>query len=53
VSASVPAIQYLVDAAARPETAAIRRLPPWRRAEEKAVWVLDLFASLDARQSAG
>jgi len=47
------AIRYLVDAAAQPAVAAPRRLPAWRRAEEKAVWVLDLFASLDARQSAG
>jgi phytoene synthase len=47
------AIRYLVDAATQPPVVTPRRLPAWRRAEEKAVWVLDLFASLDARQSAG
>jgi phytoene synthase len=30
-----------------------RRQPVWRRAEAKAVWVLDLFAALEARERAG
>jgi phytoene synthase len=47
----LPAIAYLVEAAAQPAQG--RRLSPWRRAEEKAIWVLDLFAALDARQGAG
>ncbi len=30
-----------------------RTQPLWRRAEDKAVWVMDLFAQLEARQRAG
>lgn len=48
----LPSVAALVDATALQDFARARA-PVWRRAEEKAVWVLDLFASLDARQSAG
>ena len=52
VAAMRPAIAYLVEAAACPSPA-LRRAPVWQRAEDKAVWVLDLFAALEARQRAG
>ena len=32
---------------------AVRGVPVWRRAEAKAVWVLDLFAALEERERAG
>jgi phytoene synthase len=47
----LPAIRYLVEVTAQPAPPC--RPPPWRRAEEKAIWVLDLFAALDARQGVG
>jgi phytoene synthase len=46
-----PCVVPLVEACAMP--VAGRRAPVWRRAEAKAVWVLDLFAALEARQRAG
>jgi phytoene synthase len=47
------AVAALVEAAAYPELVAHRRRPIWRRVEDKAVWVLDLFAALEARERAG
>jgi phytoene synthase len=47
------AVAALVEAAAYPELAVHRRPPIWRRVEDKAVWVLDLFAALEARERAG
>jgi phytoene synthase len=47
-----PSVAALVDAAALQDFACARA-PVWQRAEAKAVWVLDLFASLEARQRAG
>ena len=44
------AVAALVDAASMPDIVVPRRAPVWRRAEEKAVWVLDLFAALEARE---
>jgi phytoene synthase len=50
---ALPAVRYLVDAAAQTRRPEPRRLPLLRRAEERVVWVMELFASLDARRSAG
>jgi phytoene synthase len=47
------AVAAMVDAATLPDIVVPRRAPVWRRAEEKAVWVLDLFAELDARERQG
>ncbi len=47
------AVVGLVEAAAYPEMVVQRRRPVWRRVEDKAVWVLDLFAALEARERAG
>lgn len=47
--ASMPSVAMLVAAAARYDAPA-RRPPIWRRAEDRAIWVLDLFAELEARQ---
>jgi phytoene synthase len=47
------AVAALVEAAAYPEMVVHRRRPVWRRVEDKAVWVLDLFAALEARERAG
>ena len=47
----LPSVAALVDAAAYNTVPA--RAPVWRRAEAKAVWVLDLFAALEARERAG
>jgi phytoene synthase len=46
------AVHGLIAQAALPQ-AAPRRIPIWRRAEDRAVWVLDLFAALEARQRVG
>ena len=46
-----PAVAALVEAAAYQDRAP--NVPVWRRVEQKAVWVLDLFAALEARQRAG
>ena len=44
------AVMRLVEEAAW--TAPARGMPVWRRAEAKAVWVMDLFAALEARERA-
>ncbi len=44
------AVRMLVAAALLPGPAARRRQAPWRRIEDRAVWVIDLFATLEARQ---
>lgn len=48
---AVRAVRYLVNAVPLPAHPA-RRVPVWRRPEESVVWVLDLFAALEARQAA-
>jgi phytoene synthase len=49
--AAPEAVRALVAAAALPQQSARRRTPmPWVRMETKAIWVLDLFADLEARQ---
>jgi phytoene synthase len=49
----LPSVSYLVAEAAQYAAPPPARLPAWRRAEEKMVWVLDLFAALEARERAG
>ena len=46
------AVEMLVETANFP-SAPPRRAAPWRRIEDRAVWVLDLFATLEARQRLG
>jgi phytoene synthase len=48
----LPSVAALVEASALQDFSSVRP-PVWRRAEEKAVWVLDLFATLEARDRAG
>lgn len=48
------AVHALIAQAALPQAAPRRRQPfIWERAENRAVWVLDLFAALEARQRVG
>jgi phytoene synthase len=46
----LPSVAALVEAAARRDPVLRVRPPVWRRAEAKAVWVLDLFVALEARE---
>jgi phytoene synthase len=53
-TAAPAAVHALIAQAALPQVASRRRQPPiWQRAENRAVWVLDLFAALEARQRVG
>jgi hypothetical protein len=55
VTATPPeAVRALVAAAALPGAAPRRRQKlPWEHVEERAIWVLDLFATLEARERVG
>ncbi len=48
-----PAVRALVDAANLPMGQLRRSRRPWRRVEDRVVWTLDLFATLEARQRIG
>ena len=48
----LPSVAALVDASSMPDLMRARA-PVWQRAEAKAVWVLDLFATLEARERNG
>ena len=52
--AAPEAVRALVAEAALPSAMPRRRQKlPWERVEDRAIWVLDLFATLEARQRAG